>query len=86
MKHFLIVLLSTCFLQAFSQNKTLPKLEILTSGTKTSLRGLSVVNDQVIWVSGSNGTIGKSTNGGKDWKWNVVKGFEKNRIPRHRSI
>src|SRR5207253_1866537 len=40
-------------------------------------RGLSVVNNEVIWVSGSNGTIGKSTNGGKDWKWLVVKGFEK---------
>ena len=54
-----------------------PFIEILTSGTKTSLRGLSVVNDQVIWVSGSNGTIGKSTNGGKKWKWMTVNGFEK---------
>ena len=53
-------------------------VEVLTSGTNTSLRGLSVVNDQVIWVSGSNGTIGKSLNGGKNWKWTTVKGFEKN--------
>src|SRR5687767_15448661 len=78
MKQLLIVLLCTCTLIASSQNKTLPRLEILTSGTKTSLRGLSVVNDQVIWVSGSNGTVGKSTNGGKNWKWMTVKGFEKN--------
>ena len=54
-----------------------PEVEILTSGTKTSLRGLSVVNDNVVWVSGSNGTVGKSTNGGKNWKWFTVKGFEK---------
>lgn len=54
-----------------------PSVEILTSGTKTSLRGLSVVNDNVIWVSGSNGTVGKSTNGGKNWKWMKVNGFEK---------
>ena len=54
-----------------------PSLEILTSGTRTSLRGLSVVNDHVIWVSGSNGTVGKSTNGGKNWKWMKVNGFEK---------
>lgn len=54
-----------------------PVIEILTSGTKTSLRGLSVVNDNVLWVSGSSGTIGKSSNGGKTWKWMVVKGFEK---------
>lgn len=50
---------------------------MLTSGTKTSLRGLSVVNDNIVWVSGSNGTVGKSTNGGKNWKWFTVKGFEK---------
>ena len=54
-----------------------PVVEMLTSGTKTSLRGLSVVNDNVIWVSGSNGMVGKSTNGGKNWKWMKVNGFEK---------
>jgi photosystem II stability/assembly factor-like uncharacterized protein len=54
-----------------------PGIETLTAGTKTSIRGLSVVNDNVLWVSGSNGTIGKSINGGKDWKWLQVKGFEK---------
>jgi len=55
-----------------------PSVEVLASGTKTSIRGLSVVNDNVIWVSGSNGTVGKSTNGGRTWKWITVKGFEKN--------
>ncbi len=54
-----------------------PTVEILSSGTKTSLRGLSVVNNNVVWVSGSNGTVGKSTNGGKNWKWMTVNGFEK---------
>jgi hypothetical protein len=53
-----------------------PAVEVLTAGTNTSIRGLSVVNDNVIWVSGSKGTIGKSSNGGKTWKWMVVKGFE----------
>lgn len=52
-------------------------VKILSSGTNTSLRGLSVVNDNIVWVSGSNGTIGKSANGGKNWKWITVKGFEK---------
>lgn len=63
---------------SFAQRKEIPKLQVLTSGTKTSLRGLSVVNDEVVWVSGSNGTVGKSTDGGKNWKWFSVKGFEKN--------
>ncbi len=53
------------------------KVEVLTEGTKTSIRGLSVVDDRIIWVSGSNGTVGKSIDGGKTWKWHVVKGFEK---------
>ena len=62
----------------FAQRKILPKVEILTTGVKTSIRGLSVVNNNVLWVSGSNGTVGKSSNGGKNWKWMTVKGFEKN--------
>ena len=57
--------------------RSFPVVEVLTSGTETSLRGLSVVNDNVVWVSGSNGTVGKTTNGGKNWKWYNVKGFEK---------
>lgn len=55
----------------------IPSVEVLTSGTKSSLRGLSVVNNEVVWVCGSNGTVGRSANGGKDWKWFVIKGFEK---------
>src|SRR5215510_12725926 len=54
-----------------------PVIEMLTSGTNTSLRGLSVVNDNVVWVSGSNGTVGRTANAGKNWKWFTVKGFEK---------
>lgn len=68
----LLGLLSPLFL--FGQQ---PKLEMLTTGTATSLRGLSVVSDEVIWVSGSKGTIGRSVDGGQTWKWSVVTGFEK---------
>ncbi|RYY97679.1 MAG: oxidoreductase [Chitinophagaceae bacterium] len=50
---------------------------LLTRGTKTSLRGLSAVDNNVVWVSGSNGTVGKSTDGGQSWKWITVSGFEK---------
>lgn len=53
------------------------KIELLTSGSKISLRGMSVVNDKIIWVSGSNGSVGKSVNGGITWEWLSVKGFEK---------
>jgi photosystem II stability/assembly factor-like uncharacterized protein len=54
-----------------------PEVVVLTSGTKTNLRGLSVVNQNVVWVSGSNGIVGKSVNGGRTWTWMTVTGFEK---------
>lgn len=52
-------------------------IQILTEGTNTSLRGLSVVNDKVIWASGNNGTVAKSIDGGKNWQWMIVKDYEK---------
>lgn len=70
----LLIFLTTAFI-AFTQ-ATLPHIDTLTSGTKTSLRGLSALNDDIVWVSGSNGIVGKSTNGGKNWKWFRVKSFE----------
>ena len=47
------------------------------SGPKTSLRGLSVVNDSVAWVSGSNGTWAISTDAGLNWKWNQLSTYNK---------
>ena len=52
-------------------------IQILTSGTHTSLRGLSAVSDQVVWVSGSSGQVGKSVDGGQTWTWITVPGYEK---------
>jgi photosystem II stability/assembly factor-like uncharacterized protein len=52
-------------------------VQLLTSGTKASLRGLSVVTDKIVWVSGSKGTVGKSIDGGKTWTWMNVPGYEK---------
>ena len=51
-------------------------LKILTSGIKTSLRGLSVVSDKTAWVSGSGGVVGITKDGGANWNWIFVKGFE----------
>ncbi|WP_231460219.1 MULTISPECIES: oxidoreductase [unclassified Pedobacter] len=53
------------------------RLKPLNENTKTSIRGLSVVDDKIIWISGSNGTVGKSTDGGSNWEWIVPKGYEK---------
>lgn len=52
-------------------------VQLLSEGTKASFRGLSVVDDRIVWVSGSNGTVGLSTDGGKQWQFSRVPGFEK---------
>lgn len=43
----------------------------------SSLRGMSVVDAQTVWVSGSHGMVGRSVDGGHHWEWTQVKGFEK---------
>lgn len=48
-----------------------------TVGTSASLRGLSVVNEKVVWASGSEGTVIKTIDGGKTWKVMTVPGAEK---------
>lgn len=52
-------------------------VSIVSFGTKTSLRGLSVVSEKIIWVSGSGGKVGKSLDGGETWKWMEVPGYDK---------
>ncbi len=52
-------------------------IAILQQGKPTSIRGLSVVDDNVAWISGSKGYIAITRNGGKNWDWQQVKGFEK---------
>jgi hypothetical protein len=70
------IILSTVFLLMGIITIQAQTVELLNSGTKVSIRGLSVVNDNIIWISGSDGTVGKSTDGGTTWQLIKVKGFE----------
>jgi photosystem II stability/assembly factor-like uncharacterized protein len=45
--------------------------------TKASLRGLSVVNQNVVWASGTGGTFLKTVDGGKSWTVGKVPDAEK---------
>ncbi|WP_432713842.1 WD40/YVTN/BNR-like repeat-containing protein [Pedobacter sp.] len=71
---YLSLLLLLLPMAVFSQGY---ELKPLNTGTNTSIRGLSVVSNQVAWVSGSRGTIGKTTDGGQNWTWIYPEGFEK---------
>lgn len=52
-------------------------VDVLQQDKPTSIRGLSVVDDNVAWVSGSKGYVAMTADGGKNWNWQQVKGFEK---------
>jgi photosystem II stability/assembly factor-like uncharacterized protein len=69
----LFFLLQPCF--SFAQK--LPSVQIIQDSINSSFRGLSVPSDNIVWVSGSNGTVGRSTDAGNTWKWMIVPGFEK---------
>lgn len=42
--------------------------ELKPTGTDARLRGLSAVSGKVAWVSGSKGTVLRTTNGGRSWE------------------
>ena len=69
--------ISAIIICLFSFAASAQTVKLLNSGSKASLRGLSVVSDDVVWVSGSAGSVGRSVDGGETWNWTTVKGFEK---------
>lgn len=64
------------FTLLFWQQVLSQKIKILSQESNESFRGLSVVNDSIIWISGTNGTVGRSIDAGQSFQWIQVKGFE----------
>jgi len=48
----------------------LPKIELkaIESPVSQSIRGISVVNEQIVWMSGAEGTVLKTIDGGNNWQ------------------
>jgi photosystem II stability/assembly factor-like uncharacterized protein len=65
------------FLSIFASVSQAQTIVQLQQGKPTSIRGLSVVDDNVAWISGSRGFIAITRDGGKNWDWKQVEGFEK---------
>ncbi|MEO2186497.1 MAG: YCF48-related protein, partial [bacterium] len=70
MTRFLPLFISLTFGQSIS-------LVTLDSGVESSFRGLSVVNQKVVWVSGTGGTVLRTIDGGKNWENISVPNMEK---------
>ena len=63
----LMMLAVPCFSQWIKQNVI----------TNAAFRGLSVVNEKVVWASGTGGTVIRTIDGGKTWDVMTVPGAEK---------
>lgn len=74
MKKHLLLLVTFVFALAAANAQ---RIETLQQGKPTSIRGLSVLDDNIAWISGSKGTIAITKDGGKTWDWKQVKGYEK---------
>lgn len=46
------------------------------SKTGVSIRGLSVVDDQVAWIGSDKGWLAQTVDGGNSWDWIKVPGFD----------
>ncbi|WP_276132719.1 WD40/YVTN/BNR-like repeat-containing protein [Polluticoccus soli] len=66
---FLLLTSATAYSQQYS-------LRFVDTKTDASFRGLSVADEHAIWVSGSKGWVGRSVNGGVDWSFSQVQGYE----------
>ena len=47
---------------------SVPRWSTQTSGTTARLRGISVINDRVVWASGTNSTVLRTNDSGTNWK------------------
>ena len=61
---------------SIAQNSGNNSIKILSQKKGVSIRGLAVPNQNTIWASGSKGSIAKSVNGGTDFEWIQVPGYE----------
>lgn len=67
MKKILAFICIIISLQIFSQKVEMMPLEQALEDV--SFRGLAPVSDSILWISGSNGYVGRSKDGGKTFTW-----------------
>lgn len=53
-----------------------PSLTAQTAGTAASFIGMSPVDENIVWISGTQGTYARTVNGGATWQAGVVPGAD----------
>lgn len=71
-----VFLMLILFYPASGQISGINSIKILSQKKGTSIRALSIPNENTIWASGSKGTIALSIDGGNNFEWKQVKGYE----------
>lgn len=69
-----MVLLFTNGPSVFAQEYQIVRQGAIPAG---SYRGLSVVDNRIAWMSGNNGLVGRTLDGGSTWDIRTAPGFEK---------
>lgn len=78
MKQYLLYALLLFYIPVSLKGQSRLILETIDSSQQNvSFRGLTVVSEKILWVSGSKGTVGRSLDGGSHWQWQTIHGFEK---------
>lgn len=75
-KNILIIAQLFLFILLFNHARAQSNIKWLAEKKGISLRGLSIPSMNIIWASGSKGTIAQSVNGGNSFKWTSIKGYE----------
>ena len=73
---FSALLLALFLPTADAQNSGNNSINLLTQKKGVSIRALSIPNENTIWASGSKGSIALSLDGGKNFIWKQIKGYE----------
>jgi photosystem II stability/assembly factor-like uncharacterized protein len=76
-RRILLLALSFGLIQSPTQTPSAWRWTALSTGSGARLRGVSAVTDRVVWASGTNGTILRTTDGGTTWERLLVPGAEK---------
>ncbi len=80
-KSLILISLATLFFISCNNNNLIRLESILidvqTDGMSRSIRGLSVVNKNIAWISGTDGIVGITLDGGQNWEKHIVAGAEK---------
>ncbi len=71
-----VAILLLLFSLSRSQAQTPCTIRSLTTAPVNSIRGLSAVTDSIVWISGTQGKVGRSLDGGQHWDWYTVPGCD----------